>query len=224
MQKIIQITISGQLIPIEEDAYTQLADYIRSLQIQFANEEGKDEIIHDIENRIAELFSIRLNSGAHAIDEEDVQKVIATLGRASDINQEQTFTATKRHLPGPYLGDRRSEHKRNGNRRLFRDGNDKILGGVCSGLAHHFDLDTTLVRLIFAILVFISFGTASLVYIVAWIVIPIAKTPEDIAMMTSGDAMDFDTFKHNMGVELKDLKKKGEEMSRELRDFFSKKK
>lgn len=224
MQKIIQITISGQLIPIEEDAYSQLADYIRTLQLQFANEEGKDEIIQDIENRIAELFSIRLNSGAHAIDGEDVQKVVDTLGRASDINQEQTDTATKRYLPGPYTGAKKSKYNHSGSRRLFRDGSDKILGGVCSGLAHHFDLDVTLVRLIFAILIFISFGTASLVYIVAWIVTPIAKTPEDVAAMTSGSAMDFDTFKHNMGEELKDLKKKGEEMSRELRDFFSRKK
>lgn len=229
MQRIIQITISGQLIPIEEDAYQQLADYISSLEYQFSNEDGKDEIIQDIENRIAELFSIRLHAGAHAIDREDVQKVVDTLGRASDINQEQNNNTDKRYLPGPYTGGKKAyseskKHHPKSRRRLFRDGHDKVLGGVCSGLAYHFDLDVTLVRLIFAILVFISFGTASLVYIVAWASIPMAKTPEERQAMAEGSAMDFDTIKHNMGQELKDLKKKGEEMSRELRDFFSKKK
>ncbi len=84
MQRIIQINIAGRVLPIEEDAYILLKEYITSLERQFAGDDGK-EIIEDIENRIAELFGIRLQGGSPAIDRADVQKVIDTLGAASDI-------------------------------------------------------------------------------------------------------------------------------------------
>jgi phage shock protein C len=86
MQRIIQITIASRLIPIEEDAYLILRDYISSLERHFSGEDGKEEIIQDIELRIAELFNIRLQSGAHAIDKSDVVKLIDTLGPASALN------------------------------------------------------------------------------------------------------------------------------------------
>jgi len=79
MQRIIQITIAGRLIPIEEDGYLMLKDYISSLERHFSGEVGREEIIDDIEARIAELFSIRLNAGTYAIDKSDVLKVIETL-------------------------------------------------------------------------------------------------------------------------------------------------
>src|ERR1043165_2140514 len=85
MQRIIQINIAGRVTPIEEDAYQLLKDYITSLERQFRGEDGM-EIIEDIENRIAELFATRLQSGAHAIDCADVRKVVETLGSAADLN------------------------------------------------------------------------------------------------------------------------------------------
>src|SRR5277367_5335594 len=85
MQRIIQINIAGRVLPIEEDAYIILKEYITSLQRQFSGSDGK-EIIEDIENRIAELFSIRLQGGSAAIDRADVQKVIDTLGAAADLH------------------------------------------------------------------------------------------------------------------------------------------
>ncbi len=223
MQKIIQINISGRVIPIEEDAYRHLNDYLTSLAKHFSGEQGKDEIIQDIENRIAELFTTRLDNGAPAIDREDVMKVVETLGRASDFNEDEyVHTTTTATLPGPYTGGGSHSTNDHYTRRLFRNPNDKMLGGVCSGVANYFGIDPVIVRLVFAIL-FLTAGIGIIAYILAWIIIPVAKTKEDMAHMT-GKPMDFDTFKRNLGEELQDLKKKGEEMSQELKDFFNKKK
>lgn len=217
MQRIIQINIGGRVIPIEEDAYKSLNDYLRALARQFSSEEGKDEIIQDIENRIAELFTARLENGAPAIDREDVNKVVETLGKPSDINAEDA-NYTNYSTASTTYNTYDSQYTR---RRLFRNTKDKMLGGVCSGVAIYFGIDTVIVRLVFAM--FFLAGVGFLAYILAWIIIPAAKTPADFAQMT-GEPMSFDTFKKNMTEELQDLKKKGEEMSSELRDFFNKKK
>lgn len=223
MQRIIQINIAGRIIPMEENAYEHLKNYIASLERQFLKEPGKDEIIQDIEYRIAELFFIRLDAGAPAIDKADVQKVIDTLGAASDLNDANNSVPPKpsylpvQYTPSSYAGN---EHA---SRRLYRNPGDKILGGVCSGVANYFDIDPVIVRLIFAIL-FLTAGIGLVAYIIAWVIIPVAKTPADLGFMTTGTPMNFHTIQKNMAEELNDLKKRGEEMSRDLRDFFSKKK
>lgn len=220
MQRIIQINIAGRLIPIEEGAYLMLRDYISSLERHFNNEQGKDEIIQDIQYRIAELFSIRLQTGTPCIDTEDVKKLIETLGPAYTLGAEASEPVNP-YLPGPYTGYENRTY--GGQRRLFRNPNDKMIGGVCSGIANYFDIDPVIVRLIMVVL-FLGAGIGLLAYIIAWIVIPVARTPEEMAYMTGGTPMNFSTMKNNVGEELSDLKKRGEEMSRELRDFFSKKK
>ena len=215
MQRIIQITIGGRVIPIEERSYDALNRYITSLERQFAGEPGRDEIIQDIENRIAELFAARLQSGAQAIDSADVQKVIETLGHPNDLKDESTSAGgrTTYQQYVPVASERR---------RLYRNPHDKWVGGVCSGIANYFDIDTVLVRLIFLVL-FLTLGVGLLAYIIAWIIIPEARTPQEMHYMTGVPPMDFHTMKKNMEHELQDLKKRGEEMSRELKDFFSKK-
>ncbi len=220
MQRIIQINIGGRVIPIEEDAYMALKDYIASLERQFANEEGKDEIIQDIEYRIAELFGIRLSGGAAAIDREDVKKLTDTLGHASDIGG-------TRHLPVRYEAQKQqqqnSTRSNNGARRLYRNPYDKMLGGVCGGLGAYFDVDVVIVRLVFVACFFLAL-IGPIAYIIAWAIIPLARTPEELSYMGDGEPMNFHDIARNMGEELQDLKKRGEQMSRELRDFFSKKK
>ena len=95
MQRIIQINIVGRVVPIEEDAYQVLKNYIASLERQFSREQGKDDIIQDIEARIAELFFIRLNAGAPAIDKADINKVI----------EPETITLTKTRSPAAMWDD-----------------------------------------------------------------------------------------------------------------------
>lgn len=222
MQRIIQINIVGRVIPIEEDAYLILKDYISSLERHFSGEQGKDEIIQDIEGRIAELFEIRLNAGSHAIDKTDVVKLIDTLGPASALNDGYDAKGNPAtHFPSPYTAPNYQDNY--SSRRLFRNPNDKVIGGVCSGIANYFDIDPVIIRLVFAVL-FLTAGVGLLAYILAWIIIPTPRTPEDMSYMSGGRPMDFHTLKRNVGDEMQDLKKRGEDMSRELRDFFSKKK
>jgi phage shock protein C len=225
MQRIIQINIAGRLISIEENAYSMLNDYINALEHQFAGEEGNDEIIQDIEHRIAELFSIGMQNGSAAISRADVQKVIDTLGPASEIGGKQEHSAGAKNLPVIYAAKAKQEQyerEQYGYRRIYRDPQDKMIGGVCSGIAKYFDMDPTIVRLI-AVAMLLGFGVGLLAYIIAWIFIPIARTPYDMNYMNDADPMTFHKMAANMQDELQDLKRRGEQMSRELKDFFNKK-
>ncbi|RYY51450.1 MAG: PspC domain-containing protein [Chitinophagaceae bacterium] len=227
MQRIIQINIAGRVLPIEEDAYLILKDYLSSLIRHFDGEQGKEEIIQDIEARIAELFSIRLLSGANAIDKQDVLKVIEKLGPASALNDGRDANGNPvAHFPTPYVPPVQQAYSSNyrpSGRRLFRNPNDKMIGGVCSGIANYFDIDPVIVRLAFAIM-FLTLGIGLFAYVLAWVIVPVARTQEDLSYMTGGTPMDFETIKSNMGYELRDLKTRGEKMSRDLQDFFAKKK
>jgi phage shock protein C len=224
MQRIIQINIAGRVLPIEEDAYVILKEYITSLQRQFKDEDGK-EIIEDIENRIAELFSIRLQGGSPAIDRSDVQKVIDTLGAASDLHDGPTSSSAQGSRQYTY---NQSQQRTTGNPyaythdRLLRNPYDKVIGGVCSGLARYFDVDPVIIRLIMVVL-FLVFGVGFIAYLIAWAVIPAAKSPEELYNMNNGQPMTFHDITRNVSEELEDLKRRGEQMSRELKDFFSKK-
>src|ERR1700712_4560455 len=90
MKKVININFQGRVVPIEESAYELLKQYIESLRRYFANEDGRDEIINDIEGRIAELFSERLKSGLACITDDEVNTVIAGMGRPSDFEAQET--------------------------------------------------------------------------------------------------------------------------------------
>jgi len=226
MQRILQINIAGRILPIEEDAYTLLKDYIGSLEKQFAGDDGK-EIIEDIEYRIAELFAIRLQSGAPAIDRSDVQKVIDTLGAASDLHDGPASDNTKKQSSsgsysqaGPGPGQQQYQYTHS---RLLRNPFDKLVGGVCSGLAIYFDIDPVIIRLVLAILI-LTGGIGVIVYLIAWAVIPPARSMDELYNMNNGSPVTFHDITKNVGEELQDLKKRGEQMSKELRDFFSKKK
>lgn len=233
MQRIIQINIAGQVIPIEDDAYVTLKEYIDALGRQFPGAEGR-EIIEDIEGRVAELFQIRLQAGAPAIDRNDVRKVIDTLGAPADLHdgpaagssykqggyekQSAGYTGSKSYTYNAY--DHRSAYNQPRRDRLLRDPYNKMIGGVCSGMAHYFDIDPVIIRLIMAVL-FLSLGIGLVAYLIAWAIIPAARTPEELEY---GAPVTIHDISSNVGAELEDLKRRGEEMSRELRDFFSKKK
>ena len=207
MQRILQINIAGRILPIEEDAYNILKDYITSLERQFGGADGK-EIIEDIENRIAELFSIRLQGGSPAIDRDDVKKVMDTLGAASDLRDEPGGQSSSRTYSRPngnsgyYAGPPPNYNRQNppSHDRLLRDPFDKVIGGVCSGIGHYFEIDPVIVRLIMVVL-FLVFGIGFIAYIIAWIVIPVAKSREELYNMNNGNPMTFHDITRNVGHE-----------------------
>ncbi len=166
MKKIININLSSRLIPIEDSAYEQLRNYLESLKRYFAREEGGDEIVADIENRIAELFQDKLKKGAHCITDDDVNAMMQTMGRPEQLDEETVAEPQEKKgsadtLPPP-AG------------RLLRDENDKVLGGVCAGLAAYFKIDPAVVRVLTFLLCF-AWGVGVLVYIVLWIVLPSSR-------------------------------------------------
>ena len=174
MKKVININFQGRVIPIEETAYETLKQYVESLRRYFANEEGKDEIINDIENRIAELFDEKLKKGAVCIGDEDVSVVMASMGRPEDFEQEEAAYnpgATANAGAGNYTQSAAPEPPP-APRRLYRAENDKVLGGVCAGVANYLRIDPAVVRIIFALIAFGGFGFGFLLYIILWIVLP----------------------------------------------------
>ncbi len=188
MKKVININFQGRVIPIEETAYEILKQYIDSLRRYFANEEGRDEIVNDIESRIAELFSERLKKGATCITDEDVQSVMASMGRPEDFEAEtgsgnadtnagtgagtQQQGASQQAQPGagPTYGTRG---------KLYRNADDKIIAGVCSGLANYFHIDPVIMRIIFVVLLFTG-GSGFLVYLILWVAVPSQSVQSNI--------------------------------------------
>ena len=130
MKKVININFQGRVIPIEESAYDVLKVYVESLRRFFANEEGRDEIINDIEGRIAELFGESLKKGSTCITEEDVNNVINSMGRPEDFEGEESNMQSQLGGKQDNKNNTYSEQEQSNPRgRLYRDRNDKMLGG-----------------------------------------------------------------------------------------------
>jgi phage shock protein PspC (stress-responsive transcriptional regulator) len=172
MKKIININLSGRVIPIEDSAYETLQSYIESLRRYFAKEEGRDEIINDIESRIAELMNEKVRKGASSITDADVDEIATSMGRPEDFEAADAEEA----IPNaPRSEGNDSSYTYTGTKkkgRLYRDSSDKIIGGVCSGIANYLNIDPAIVRILFAIITFGGFGLGILGYIILWIVLP----------------------------------------------------
>ncbi len=164
MEKIININLGGRIIAIEDAAYISLKAYFESLRNYFSEEESREEIINDIESRVAELMEDRLRRGSSAITEADVQEICNSMGRVEDFAAEDEEAKPK---PGTGMSNKSKSSKR-----FFRNSNDKILGGVCSGLAAYLNVDSALVRIVFAILTLGGWGFGVMLYILLWIFVP----------------------------------------------------
>src|SRR5215218_8816448 len=141
MKKIININLSGRVIPIEDSAYESLQRYIESLRRYFAHEEGRDEIINDIESRIAELMNDKVRKGAAAITDADIDEIINSMGRVEDFEEadaEAKTTTSSEQVSGNYTEtEARTQSQKRRKGRLYRDSSDKFIGGVCSGIANY---------------------------------------------------------------------------------------
>jgi phage shock protein PspC (stress-responsive transcriptional regulator) len=164
MKQVININFHGRVIPIEVSAFELLKNYTDSLNRYFANEEGKDEIINDIENRIAELFQERLKSGITCITDDDVNAIIKSIGRTEDFEESETSSGKSQQSTTPNIPFKR----------LYRNENNKVLGGVCSGIANYFGVDPVIIR----VLAVIIFGVAFVPYIILWIAVPSTTAAE----------------------------------------------
>ncbi|HOM62379.1 MAG TPA: PspC domain-containing protein [Dysgonamonadaceae bacterium] len=169
MKKVININFQGQVIAIEETAFEILSQYIDNLKAYFSREECGDEIVNDIENRIAELFGNRLKLGFNCITDEDVESILASIGKPEDFDTDydESSDSTSGEKQSSFQSKKESESSKEDQTRLYRNSNDKIIAGVCSGLGYHFKIDPVWFRLAFILLFSVLFW----VYIILWIVL-----------------------------------------------------
>lgn len=197
MNRTIIININGIVFHIEEDAYEVLRSYMIAVKKHFGHTADSHEIVGDIENRIAEMFNERIVQGKkEVITMQDVNEVTAQMGSVDDFETEETtasFTEPSDEMP-PISGERK----------LMRDPDDKVFGGVCSGLGHYFDIEAKWIRLIL-VLLFVFGGTGFLLYIILWIVMPLAKTRAD-RMAMRGEAPNLQNFKRSFQEEMGGLR------------------
>jgi len=154
MKKTLSINVSGIIFHIEEDGYETLRKYLDSINRYFSSFEDSSEIIADIENRIAEIFLSKLNEGKQVITAEDVSQLIVIMGNVNDFKAAEDPDSHRDEFAGeqPKKEPKAKSASSSESKRLVRDKSRKILGGVCSGLAHYFSIDPVWVRLIFVLL------------------------------------------------------------------------
>lgn len=171
MNKIININLAGRLIPIDELAYEQLKAYIEWLRNFFGREPGGDEIVHDMEDRIGELFQDKLKKGAACILQPDVQQMITIMGSPEQILSEAGEDA---NTQAPPKTEQQKSYTGSDEKRFSRSGKDQVVGGVCAGIANYFNIDPVLVRIAF-VLITLAWGSGLLIYIILWAVLPVAN-------------------------------------------------
>jgi phage shock protein PspC (stress-responsive transcriptional regulator) len=195
MNRIISANINGFVFQIDELAYDRLKQYLESLRLRITEKEVYD----DIENRIAELFSHLLNTGTPAIFLNHVEDVIAQVGSAEELGDamdsvDRDGAAEGEAFTSGAASGAASGHAGGGHaKRLYRNEDDVVVYGVCSGIAAYFGWDPVFVRAIFGVLAVASFGTVILVYVFLMVIIPAASTPAEKLQMR-GEPVNFDNL------------------------------
>ena len=195
MNKIIQINLGGAALTLDDDAYELLKTYLQKIKRAFNDASSHDELIKDFETRIAELLQEK-NPGSSIYSRKNVEAVIAVLGEPEQILEESSSEA------GPRNNYSQEDSTFNPGRRLYRHGHDKVVAGVCAGLAQYLGIkDPLWVRIGFVILIWV-FGIPIWIYLLLWIVLPEAKSPSEYLEM-QGKPINFDNINNiiNEGVD-----------------------
>jgi len=158
MKKTFTVNIGHSIFNIDEDAYEILNRYLDSIKSYFITIESEGEIIKDFELRIAENFSFNTSDNKKSIDLKDVKSMIEIMGTLDDFKE-------------VYGNDQSDENHTNEDfdNKLYRDSSNRILGGVCSGIAQYFKIDPIIVRILF----FLFSGFGLIAYLILWIGVPI---------------------------------------------------
>ncbi|MBK8883759.1 MAG: PspC domain-containing protein [Bacteroidales bacterium] len=193
MKITVSINLGGYSFNIDEDAYSELKMYLRNLELHFAGEESSSEILSDIETRMAELFRAKITSYKQVINIEDVRQAISVLGTPEDISDSE----------GPKSRDTFSSP---GYHRMYRDTDNRIIGGVCSGMGAYWNIDPVILRIIFIALT-LAGGIGVIVYLILYIVLPEAKTTAQKIEM-KGEPVNIHNIKEAVKNEFDSVRKK----------------
>ncbi|MDH6307695.1 phage shock protein PspC (stress-responsive transcriptional regulator) [Dysgonomonas sp. PFB1-18] len=197
MKPTIRVSIGGLAFNVEEDAYHVLDNYLQSLKRHFSGSPEADEITGDIETRLSELLQIRMNNKDGVVSLTDAQEIIKIMGNPKDFDDSEPGTVNDEKNGSDHKQKAYSEYTQDlFKKKLLRDVDNKIIGGVCSGLSHYLRIDPTAIRLTVAgIFVFLfivanrwpACMTVILIYIILWIVMPAARTFKQRLEMTGSD-------------------------------------
>lgn len=187
MKKNITVNLFGTLYAIDDDACKLLEQYLNNMRSYFSKREGGDEIADDIEHRVAELFSELKANGVEAISIEHVQDIIQRIGNPEQMDESATTNESdaqqSAHATPPPTPDAATTSRKS-SRKLYRDPQDQLLGGVMSGLCQYFGgTDPLPWRIIMVLLALFSFSTMGFIYLIAWAIIPAATTAEERLQM-----------------------------------------
>lgn len=175
MNKILNINLGGYALTIDDDAYEYLQAYLESIRRRFSESEGRDEILSDIETRLGELISGSMGSRT-IVMLPDVEAAASVMGKPEEFGSDEPQTEPKK-AAGSKSGSTRTKTSA---KRLFRDEEDSVVAGICSGLTAYFGMsDPVWMRLIFVLLAFLSFGFWVPAYLLMWILVPPARSTAD---------------------------------------------
>jgi phage shock protein PspC (stress-responsive transcriptional regulator) len=193
MKKTLTINLAGMVYHIDEDAYQKLRNYLDSLEKKLKHEDDFKDIINDIEARISELLNEKLDGKRQVVIINDIDNVIEILGEPEVIsNDDSSYESSGTYAKKNY-------------RRMYRDPDSRIIGGVCSGLAAYWNMDPTIVRVVFVVLVFLG-GSGLLIYLILWLIMPEAQTTAQKLEMR-GEAVTIDNIKNFFKDEYENVKK-----------------
>ena len=195
MNKTININLGGIFFHIDEIAFQKLKRYLDAIRRSLSDDpKGRDEIITDIESRISELLSDRVKDARQVVNESDIDEIVEIMGQPEDYAVDEEL----------FMDDGgKSYSSSSSNKKLFRDGDDKFLGGVSSGIAHYFSVDVIWIRLAWLLLAFFGFGTGIVIYIILWILLPEAKTTAEKLQM-EGEPVNISNIEKKIRAEFED--------------------
>ncbi len=213
MKKTTNIHIKGVAFIMEEDAFQLLDNYLLRLRKNLGDQQGAEEIVEDIELRIAELLNEKTKSGLNVIEERHVSEVIAILGDPNEyaINDFDNVQPTeKEEIKSPNAAE---EPMR---RSLFRDKENGWIGGVCAGLATYLNINVTLIRL--ALILFVMMGGSGiLIYLIMWVIIPKPKTTLDYLRM-KGKPINLESIKEQFSASTNQFTQNAKDAAGEMTD------
>ncbi|PKB15746.1 PspC domain-containing protein [Flavobacterium sp. 5] len=174
MNKTVNINLGGMFFHIDEDAYQKLTRYFDAIKRSLSKSSGQDEIIKDIEMRVSELLTEKQKTEKHVVTIREVDEVITVMGQPEDYIIEEDGPSTS--STNDYSSAR--------TKKLYRDKENGMIGGVATGLGHYFGIDSVWLKIMFLVFVFAGFGTGILAYLILWIVTPEAITTSEKLEMT----------------------------------------
>ena len=208
MKKTVQVNIGGMPFHVDEDAYARLQSYLTHIRQYYTNTPEGEEILADIEARIAEILQDKINHTKQSVSFQDICTVILILGEPEQFDEQKLEEETEHtnfETHANFENHKQKKHSRMERRRIFRDADNAKVGGVCAGVAAYVGITPLVVRILFLVATFF-YGSSLLLYVLLWAMIPEARTRAE-KMEMYGEPIDISNIERTIKDEFNNLKK-----------------